>query len=97
MSQGLRVLARVKCQPEKLAELKQLWLAVAEQTRREPGCISYELVVSADDPNELVSIEQWRDGAAIEAHFAQPYMQDLLARAPGLVAAPPEIKNYRLL
>jgi quinol monooxygenase YgiN len=42
-----------------------------------------------------VVIEQYRSEADFAAHMQKPYLKDLLAKAPALVAAPPEIKTYK--
>jgi quinol monooxygenase YgiN len=90
----IHVVARTVCRAEKTAELIGILQNVAEQSRREPGCLSYAVLRSTEDPNEIGTVELWRDKAAIDAHFRMPYVQDLFARVPGLVAQAPEVKTY---
>ena len=42
----------------------------------EPGCLSHEVTVGADDPNRLVFLERWEDMAALQAHFEVPASRD---------------------
>jgi quinol monooxygenase YgiN len=91
---GIHVVARALCRPEKTDELCGILLRVAEESRKEPGCVSYEVVRGTEDPNEVMTIECWKDKEAIDAHFARPYVVDLFARVPGLVAQTPEVKTY---
>ena len=90
------IVARAHCRPEKTQEARALLLSVAEQSRREAGCLSYEVLYGEEDPNEVITVERWKDAPAIDAHFATPYVKDLFARVPGLVAQPPEVKKYLL-
>ena len=90
----LHVVARVLARPEKAAEAAILLQGLVAPTRREPGCLRYELLRNAEDPADFTFVEEWRDAAAREAHFATPHMQAALARVPELVAAPPDIRRY---
>lgn len=90
----LHVVARVTAKPEQAAAAAAVLQALVPPTRREAGCLRYELLRNAEDPAEFVFVEEWRDAASLEAHFATPHFQVALARLPELVAAPPEIRRY---
>jgi quinol monooxygenase YgiN len=42
--------------------------ALAEETRREPGCLAYNAHHAADNPRRLLIYELYRDEAGLEAH-----------------------------
>ncbi len=46
--------------------------------RKEPGCITYTLNQSVDDPRQLMLFEQYVDEAAFLEHLATPYAQELV-------------------
>ena len=46
-------------------------------TRAEPGCITYRLHRSVEDPNALFLYEEYVDAAAFEAHRAAPYFEQI--------------------
>ncbi|NMH66903.1 putative quinol monooxygenase [Shewanella salipaludis] len=55
-----------------------LLAALAElipDTRREAGCIRYELNVSRDEPRRITFVEKFVDLAAFEAHCAKDAIQ----------------------
>jgi quinol monooxygenase YgiN len=62
------VLARPDTREALLAEA----VGHVHRSRREDGCMSHEVCVSADDPLRFVFTERWRDLAALKVHFAQP-------------------------
>lgn len=48
-------------------------------SRREEGCISYELMTPTDDPNAFAFVEQWRDMQAFRAHTKTPHFAAMRA------------------
>ena len=51
---------------------------VIPQARREPGCITYTLNQSVDDPRQLMLFERYVDEAAFLEHVATPYVQEIV-------------------
>jgi quinol monooxygenase YgiN len=63
-------------------------------TRGEPGCISYELLVSEDDPSTWVMMEKFRSRADWEAHMATEHVRAGNAALEGLLREPTELTFY---
>lgn len=66
-------------------------------SRKEPGCVSYAFYEDAMSPGRFFFYEEWKDQAAIDCHFKQPYCLDFIAKARALASAPPEIRIHRVL
>lgn len=49
--------------------------AVIEATRREEGCISYELNHAVEDANTFTFVERWESRAHLDAHFKTDHLQ----------------------
>jgi quinol monooxygenase YgiN len=94
---SLRVIARVKAHPGKVDELLSVLSSIVEPTRKEPGCISYNLFQNNQDPTDIALIEEWKNNAALESHFATKHFKDALVKLPNLVAAEPDIQRYHLV
>jgi quinol monooxygenase YgiN len=92
----LVVAGRIAVRPECRADAVRLALEVAEATRAESGCLSYRFYADLEDPGRFFIFEEWRDAAALDAHFATPHMATFLAQVGGLIAAPPEITRYEV-
>lgn len=60
-------------------------------TRSEPGNLFFEWSRSAEDPNEWVLVEGFRDGQAGSEHVDSRHFKDAIAMLPDYVAATPEI------
>jgi quinol monooxygenase YgiN len=94
---SLRVTARVRAKTEHVAQVREILSALVEPTRRESGCLSYELLQNGSDPADFVFVEKWASAAAEQAHFATPHVSVALQQVVGLLAAEPEICRYRTL
>lgn len=93
----IRVVAHILSKPEKIGELREMLLGFLEPTRREAGCIRYEVHVNNADPCEFMFIEEWESDEALDAHLASPHIQAAFPRVPELCAAAPDIRRYTLL
>ena len=97
MPQGtVHVVATFLAETGKEDELERILLELIEPTRRESGCIRYDLLRSLKGEDaELVFVEEWESEAALDAHGQMPYIQGLRPRIKGLTGAPPRVIRYR--
>ena len=92
MSDGkITVVAKLKARPGMLDEVNRTLAALVAPTRREEGCINYDLHQAKDDPNLFLFYENWENQEALDAHLAKPYLQGLMARADQLFAEPIDV------
>lgn len=75
------------------AELQKLVV----ETRKEEGCLQYDLHRGAEDAGAFLFYERWRDADAIEAHFKTPHIAAVFALIDEMADAPPVITRYDLL
>jgi quinol monooxygenase YgiN len=94
---ALRVLARAKAKPDHTARVRDILSALVEPTRREPGCLAYELLQNGSDPTDFVFVEKWASAAAEQAHFATPHVSTALQQLVGLLVTEPEICRYTVI
>ena len=48
-----------------------------DASRHESGNIKYDYYYAADEPDELLLVEKWRDDEAIKAHNQEPHFRRL--------------------
>ena len=80
--------------PENLAEALRISLEHVHRSRLEPGCISHAVSQDAENPNKLVFVEKWADGAAVKAHFAVPASRAFAKALYGMTSEPPVIEIF---
>ena len=66
------VTGRVTAKPDTFAEMLRVSREHVHRSRKEPGCISHDVSVDADDPLTLHFIERWADAEALKVHFRVP-------------------------
>ncbi|HEX8873907.1 MAG TPA: putative quinol monooxygenase [Nitrosospira sp.] len=93
----VRVLARVTARPDKTEELAAILLRLAEETRKEKGCISYQLLQNRADPGDFTFVEEWVSDADIDSHLTTVHVQDAFSEAALLLAKEPDIRRYDVL
>lgn len=64
---------------------KKLASNVIEQTRKEPGCLRYDLLQDTEDPNIFLFIEEYKDEEAFQTHRNMPYMAPFRAEREKLL------------
>ena len=90
----ITVIAIFRAKPGKEAELKKALLTLITPTRKETGCINYDLHESPEDPGKFLFHENWTHKAALDAHLQNTHVQVLLPRMEELAVGMPEIKIW---
>jgi len=88
------VVATFEARPGKEAALKQALLSLLAPTRKEAGCINYDLHVSPESPAKFLFHENWTSKELLDAHLKSPHIAALLPRVDELCVASPEIKIW---
>jgi quinol monooxygenase YgiN len=96
-NQTMQVVARVVALPGHVEALRAVLLELIEPTRKEPGCIQYDLLQNLSDPTDFTFVEKWASNGALDAHLASPHIQAAVAKLDVLVAVGPDIRRYRLV
>lgn len=75
--EGVILVAMVKAKPGQEEAVKEALLALVEPTRKESGCLCYNLHQSKGDKTQFMFYEQWASKADLDAHGKMPYMKAL--------------------
>lgn len=90
----VHIVARFIARPESVGELRTLLLGLLGSTRKESGCIRYELLHNTTDPTDFTFVEEWADDAAIDAHLETPHLKDAVVQSQPLLAAALDVRRY---
>ncbi len=85
---ALTVFAEFRAKPGKEKELGALVRGLIEPTRKERGCLQYDLHVDNDQPGHYLFYENWTSMAELEAHAASLHFTDFQARSADLLQEP---------
>jgi quinol monooxygenase YgiN len=90
-SKPLTVLAHVKAKAGKEADIHRELLSLVAPSRKDEGCINYDLHQAVDNPGLFMFHENWASKAHLDRHLAKPDLQAVLSRVGQMVAEPPQI------
>jgi quinol monooxygenase YgiN len=79
---------------DRRAELLAAFAAAERAARDEPGFMRYRFAEVHDDPDHYVLVGEWRDQAALDAHYASPAFAAYQFAVNGLLARPSEMTFY---
>jgi quinol monooxygenase YgiN len=84
----LLVIGRVRCSPERREELIGHLVRMQDESRREDACLRYGFFAAVEDPLSFIAVEEWRDRAALDRHFAQPHLREFSRHLLEIVTEP---------
>jgi quinol monooxygenase YgiN len=96
-TEELTVLARIRAKKGKETEVLRVISALLKPTRKEDGCINYDLHCSKDDSTLFFLYETWKSREALDEHLNTPYLQDFLSKAPDLLAEDVDLTFWDLV
>lgn len=96
-NEKITVLARIKAKPGLEDRVRQEMMGLVEPTRREPGCINYDLHRACENASEFILYENWRSRQDLDDHLQMPYLQSFKQKAGELLAEPLEITLWEMI
>lgn len=74
----IHVIAKNYVQPDKLDTFKDLTVELIAETRKEEGCLFYDLFQDFDDPTILTFIEKWESRSHLDAHMKTAHFEKIV-------------------
>ena len=90
----ITVVATFQAKPGQEAELKKALVGLVAPTRREAGCINYDLHALPEDPAKFLFHENWTSQAHLDAHLQSTPITSLLPRVGELCVAMPDVQIW---
>jgi quinol monooxygenase YgiN len=93
-AKSLTVIAQIKAKPGKESQVRQELLSLVAPSRKDDGCLNYDLHQGLEDPALFLFHENWASGAHLDRHLQKPELRAVLARVGQLAAEPPQISLW---
>ena len=87
----LTVVAQFKAKPGKESQVRQELLSLVAPSRKDAGCVNYDLHQAQDNPALFLFHENWVSKAHLDAHLQKPALQAVLGRVGQLITEPPQV------
>ena len=91
MSEKLYTVAVLKAQTGKFDELVAVLEELAKQTRKEPGALQYGFYRNQENPNIILSFEEWQDADVESAHWKTPHLTSAIEKFKDILDGEPTI------
>lgn len=75
-------------------EFEEIFRPAIKETRKEKGCIAYDLNRDPKEETRYYVYERWASLAALEAHMETPHIKTLLGKLGDVTAGAPETKFF---
>jgi len=93
----LTVVARIKAKAGMEGKVREELLALVAPTRKESGCLNYDLHQALDDRSLFVFYENWLSKKDLDEHLQMPYLQAFLGKVDQILAQPVEITLWEMI
>ena len=93
----ITIVAKLILKPGKKEDFKVLTEELRRESRKEKGCISYNLYEDINNPNRLAFIEEWRDEEAIKLHNESKHFTGTIPKLLELREGKSEVNLYKLI
>ncbi len=97
MKTGITIIAYITAKSRLQQQVREVLLDLVAQTRKEKGCVNYDLHQSQDNPREFVMYENWESAADLDAHARSEHLQAFSKAAGGLLERPAEITKWNMI
>tara|TARA_R110001606_G_scaffold399222_2_gene582413 strand:+ start:70765 stop:71058 length:294 start_codon:yes stop_codon:yes gene_type:complete len=74
MNKVLTIIARFEAKPDKIEHVKTALLKLIEPTRKEVGCLQYDLHQDNNNPEIFVFYENWESRALWQTHMNSEHL-----------------------
>jgi quinol monooxygenase YgiN len=88
---SLTVVALIKAKPGKEDQVRQELLSLVGPSRKDAGCLNYDLHQGKDNSALFLFHENWTSKSHLDAHLQKPDLQAVLGRVVQMAAEPPQI------
>jgi quinol monooxygenase YgiN len=95
MNEKIDVIAHIHAAPGHEATVREALESFVEPTRKENGCLRYDLFQDVSDSLKFTFIEEWASPAALEAHSKSAHIAAGRAKMDGKLAGPSWVQVTR--
>eukprot|EP00980_Cylindrotheca_fusiformis_P013321 scaffold3389_cov119-Cylindrotheca_fusiformis.AAC.13 len=75
MSKPFSIIVEAEIKPDRMEEFMPMIKNNAEQSRKEPGCMRFDVLRAQDNPNKFWFYEIYENASSVEFHKAQSHYQ----------------------
>jgi quinol monooxygenase YgiN len=76
----VKVIAKFFVKEDKVEEFLKLASVLVEESRKEEGCVSYNLLQDVSNPQILIMVEEWESAKILKTHMASAHFTSIIPK-----------------
>ena len=76
----VKVIAKFFVKEDKVEEFLKLASVLVEESRKEEGCVSYNLLQDVSNPQTLIMVEEWESAKILKTHMASAHFTSIIPK-----------------
>lgn len=76
----VKVIAKFFVKEEKVEEFLKLASVLVEESRKEEGCVSYNLLQDVSNPQTLIMVEEWESAKILKTHMDSAHFTSIIPK-----------------
>ncbi len=97
MATRVTVIAYIFAKTGEEQRVRAALLNLVEKTRKEKGCLNYDLHESTNDARHFVMYENWESDADLDAHSKSPHLREFGKSMAPFLERPTEVTKWTML
>ena len=90
----IHIVVQIEPKPDKVEAFLELALFDAQNSRKEPGCLRFDVLKHLDNPPRFAFYEVYKDEAAVQAHRQTPHYARWIKEIEALQNVPRTASKY---
>ena len=91
----IKVVAKHYAQTDKMEKILELCKELVAETRKEKGCITYEVFLNVNDPSIYTMIEEWESQENLDAHMQSEHFKRIIPVIGEYLTKDTEVDIYK--
>lgn len=88
------IIATMRAREGKDDNVRDVLMALVVESRQEPGCLQYDLMVGDEDPLEFALYEKWESATALNTHLRSRHIEVAYDLTGDLLDGPARVVSY---
>ena len=93
----IKVTAKYFIKKESIEDFKTYTSRLIDETRKEDGCLAYELYQDINDETVFSFIEEWKDMESLGNHIDSKHFKEIFPKIENLCLKEMELNSYALV
>lgn len=97
MKTSLTVIAYIFAKPGEEQQVRAALLVLVDETRKEKGCINYDLHQQDENPAQFMMYENWQSAEDLEEHARSAHLREFGRNMSPFLERPIEITKWKMV